>query len=498
LGSVIFAGYLFAWAVIYVTAAGYAVWATRRPQTDPGTSLLGLLFAVLALSSSAIAAATFADGQLEEGLERFGRAVMILAPVVLVHYVQAESRSQINRAAFRWAYGSAVGVGLLSLAGAFDKGGSYGGMLLPNGAGRALSVMTAASAITASYFVIRSTARGKKGGSLLFVGSCLLAVLATSDAVIEIASGERTLFVAIGFAAFSHLLFVSQVVRFARRRERLVARTAELSKRSESLTVSFRELNQRQDELVRKEQLAAIGELAAVVAHEVRNPLAVISNAVATLRRPNLSDEHRETLLGILSEEAARLNQLVGDLLHYAKPLALEKQSINLRELVDKAVKVLQEHPNVLVDIEEAADLPKVGGDALLIRQALDNVVNNALQAMGGGGTLHIELVKSIEPAGVELIVRDTGEGMDTVVRKRALDPFFTTRPAGTGLGLAIVARVVDAHGGTLTIRSERGAGTEVRFLLPTSQQHAARLGRRLLPPVVEPFESRSQKKEAS
>ncbi len=198
MGSVIFAGYLLAWAVIYVTAAGYAVWATRRPQTDPGTSLLGLLFAVLALSSSAIAAATLADGKLEEGLERFGRAVMILAPVVLVHYVQAENRSQINRAAYRWAYGGAIGVGLLSLAGAFDKGGSYVGMLLPNGAGRAVSVITAASAITASYFVIRSTARGKKGGSLLFVGGCLLAVLATSDAVIEIASGERTLFVAIG------------------------------------------------------------------------------------------------------------------------------------------------------------------------------------------------------------------------------------------------------------------------------------------------------------
>ncbi|MBL8741801.1 MAG: hypothetical protein JNK04_11925, partial [Myxococcales bacterium] len=132
------------------------------------------------------------------------------------------------------------------------------------------------------------------------------------------------------------------------------------------------------------------------------------------------------------------------------------------------------------------------------IRQALDNVINNALQAMGGGGTLHIELLRSEEPAGVELVMRDTGEGMDTVVRKRALDPFFTTRPAGTGLGLAIVARVIDAHGGTLTIHSERGAGTEVRLLLPTSQKEAPRLGRGLLPPVVQPFASRSQKKEAS
>jgi signal transduction histidine kinase len=498
LGSSIFAGYLLAWSVIYVTAAGYAIWARRRPQVDPGIPLLGALFGVLALASLAIAAASLSTGKLEHSLERVGRAVMIVAPVVLVHYVHAESRTPIHQPRFRWAYGGAIVIALLSLGGTFDAGGTAGNMLVPNAAGRGVAVITALSAMTASYFVIRSSARGKKGGSLLFIGACLLAVLATSDAVIEIVSGERTIFVAVGFALFSHLLFVSQVVRFARRRERLVARTAELSRRSESLTTRFRELNQRQDELVRKEQLAAIGELAAVVAHEVRNPLAVISNAVATLRRANLSDEHRETLLGILSEEAARLNQLVGDLLHYARPLSLEKQSINLRELVDKAVKVLDEHPNVLVEIEEAEELPKVGGDALLIRQALDNVVNNALQAMGGGGTLHIELRKSEEPAGVELVMRDTGEGMDTVVRKRALDPFFTTRPAGTGLGLAIVARVIDAHGGTLTIHSERGAGTEVRLFLPTSHKQPARLGRGLLPPVVQPFGQRSQKKEAS
>ncbi|MBL8740519.1 MAG: hypothetical protein JNK04_05475, partial [Myxococcales bacterium] len=371
MGSRIFAGYLLAWAVIYMTAAGYALWAKRRPQVDPGTSLLGALFGVLAVSSLAIAASSLTEGKLEHTLERVGRAVMIIAPVVLVQYVQAENRAPIHGGRFRLAYAAAIVAAVLSLAGALDTGGTADNMLVPNAAGRAVAVVTALGALVASYFVIRSSARGKKGGTLLFAGACLLAVLATSDAVIEIVSGERTVFVAVGFAFFSHLLFVSQVVRFARRRERLVARTAELSQRSESLTTRFRELNQRQDELVRKEQLAAIGELAAVVAHEVRNPLAVISNAVATLRRANLSEEHRETLLGILSEEAARLNQLVGDLLHYAKPLSLEKQSINLRELVDKAVKVLAEHPNVLVEIDEAEDLPRVGGDALLIRQAL-------------------------------------------------------------------------------------------------------------------------------
>jgi two-component system sensor histidine kinase AtoS len=131
------------------------------------------------------------------------------------------------------------------------------------------------------------------------------------------------------------------------------------------------------------------------------------------------------------------------------------------------------------------------------LRQAVDNIVNNAAQAMQQGGQMSIELYKAADEPGVYLIVRDDGEGMDTVVRQRALDPFFTTRPTGTGLGLAIVARVVDAHGGRLRIKSERGSGTEVTMLLPTTPSTSLRTSKvRLLPPVIEPFASEEDKRK--
>jgi signal transduction histidine kinase len=145
----------------------------------------------------------------------------------------------------------------------------------------------------------------------------------------------------------------------------------------------------------------------------------------------------------------------------------------------------------------------RVRADPLLLRQAIENVVNNAVQAMSGGGTLTVHL-QPITPStagdgavasGIELVFRDTGEGMDTVVRSRALDPFFTTRPAGTGLGLAIVARVVDAHGGHLRILSEPDVGTEVRIFLPEEPDTSPRASRaRILPPVIERL---SQQKSA-
>jgi signal transduction histidine kinase len=163
------------------------------------------------------------------------------------------------------------------------------------------------------------------------------------------------------------------------------------------------------------------------------------------------------------------LNQLVGDLLHYARPLAPEAQLIGVRELVERALSHLRARTDLEIEIIESAPVGRIGGDPMLLRQAVDNVVNNAVQAMPSGGTLTIILdrVEDGPKARVSLTISDTGEGMDTIVRKRALDPFFTTRPAGTGLGLAIVARVVDAHGGELTLRSAPGEGTEVAMILP-------------------------------
>jgi len=277
--------------------------------------------------------------------------------------------------------------------------------------------------------------------------------------------------------------------RFAALRRQLEARAAELKTRARVLSRAYEELRAAQDVIVRKEQLAAVGELSAVIAHEVRNPLAIISNAVATLRRRDVAAADRETLLQILDEESSRLNRIVSDLLRFARPITIDPQPVPLRELAERALALAQGKPAITVELRESEPVGRVMGDASLLRQVFDNLVSNAVQAMPEGGALLISLAQAeLEGArGVEVEVKDSGEGMDTQIRQRALDPFFTTRPSGTGLGLAIVARIIDAHGGRLTIESEPGVGTTMRVFLPFSGQPAERRSR-----VSEAVERRS------
>ncbi|MCC7539392.1 MAG: hypothetical protein IT379_24420 [Deltaproteobacteria bacterium] len=272
---------------------------------------------------------------------------------------------------------------------------------------------------------------------------------------------------------FEHSAFVllmticlSLLREFVRIGGELEARTAELDR-------SVKELRAAQEELVSKEQLAAVGELAAVIAHEVRNPLAVIANAVAGLRRSPLSDADRATLLDILEEEGGRLNRLVGDLLSYARPIAVQHRRVPLRPCLGRAVELAREtNPHSSkVEVKMALTGPEVVvGDEDLLRRAFTNLVENAFQAMHETGELVVSSssldVEGRVP-GVALSFRDTGEGMDTLVRSKAGNPFFTTRPTGTGLGLAIVSRIVRAHGGNLSIESRHGEGTSITLHLP-------------------------------
>lgn len=244
----------------------------------------------------------------------------------------------------------------------------------------------------------------------------------------------------------------------------------ELGERTDELRTSYSELRIVQEELVRKEQLAAVGGLSAVIAHEVRNPLAIIKNAVSGLRRATLRPADRSVLLGILEEEVDRLSRLVRDLLAYARPVAPEAEDVPLRGIVEKAIEAVgrhQEVDEVEVDLRIDPEL-MVHADADLLEQALTHVTANALQAMPDGGTLTIEASSVGTPAQVRLSLTDTGAGMDALVLKKAQDPFFTTRPAGTGLGLAIVNRVAKTHGGEVEIESELGGGATITLVLPT------------------------------
>jgi signal transduction histidine kinase len=241
---------------------------------------------------------------------------------------------------------------------------------------------------------------------------------------------------------------------------------------SDQLRHSYAELKLVQDELVRKKQLAAVGELAAAIAHEVRNPLAVIVNAVAGLRRTGLREDDRATLLNIVEEESGRLNRLVTDLLRFARPVEVKRSPVSLLELANRTRGVVGDDYEVRVSIEEDPEIQTVWVDPNLFRLVFDNLVSNACQSMKDGGSVEIE-VRRGELEGqlaAHVEIKDSGHGMDPQVRKRALDPFFTTRPSGTGLGLPIVQRIVEAHGGQLEIESGEGQGTTVTLEIPVSK----------------------------
>jgi len=472
------AGFFLAWTAIYIAAAAYCIWSAKREIREPGDVALASLCLILAMFGAAAVAFSLAPAP-SRIMVAIAAAASLLAPPALLDYVSTNDPEKKLRPWVIVCYGvftifAVVTAGAV-LVGRAPTEISFTALTLI-APGEPTYLTTAGKVATA--FVLMSVAYregrlfiAEQRGLGSFLGAVALAMSAAHDAALSAAGGSTLSLASFGYAMFALGLFLSQLARFTARRERLVRKTKDLSERSQALTRAFKELRAAQTELVRKEQLAAIGELSAVVAHEVRNPLAVISNAVSTLRREDVAPEDRDTLLKILEEETHRLNQLVGDLLHYAKPLAPESQLVAIRELIERAIVPFRTRASIGIDIIEPDPVGRVAGDPMLLRQAIDNVVNNAVQAMPSGGTLTVVLERAGEGRNAKVLVTisDTGEGMDTVVRKRALDPFFTTRPSGTGLGLAIVARVVDAHGGELTLRSSPGAGTEVALALPVT-----------------------------
>lgn len=249
------------------------------------------------------------------------------------------------------------------------------------------------------------------------------------------------------------------------------------------LKMSYDQLERAQQELVRHERLAALGELAAVMAHEVRNPLGVIFNSLTTLKRLLRPTGDAEMLLNMVGEEADRLNRIVGDLLDFVRPYELVKKQIAVEPVIRGAVDAATQssiQSNVRVVTEFPRELPPFPLDAHLLKQALVNLIVNAAQAMPKGGTVTVRAQVEVEPGGPWLVlrVRDEGVGLSERASAKMFQPFFTTKATGTGLGLAVVKRIVDAHLGEVTARpNEEGQGTTfvVRFP-PTTETRSGAL----------------------
>ncbi|HSO37486.1 MAG TPA: ATP-binding protein [Labilithrix sp.] len=242
---------------------------------------------------------------------------------------------------------------------------------------------------------------------------------------------------------------------------------------AQDLRRSYEELARTQLVLVERERLAAIGELSAVVAHEVRNPLAVIFNCIGNLEKGGGASDTK-ALLGILAEEANRLNQIVSELLDYARPGEVLVSAESLEEIVASAIAAVRsaEAAPVRIELCVPRPLPPISLDARLVRRAVINLVTNAAQAMPGGGRVAVRLVADTlagRPA-VCIEVADEGTGIPSAVSARIFEPFFTTKAFGVGLGLAIVKHVAEAHHGEVSVCSQEGQGTTFTVRLPASK----------------------------
>jgi signal transduction histidine kinase len=352
-------------------------------------------------------------------------------------------------------------------------------------AGLASDCVALVAAVATVVIAAHAYLEGRKEGLGVVIGATAFLATSLHDVAVQSHILSSGLLVDAGFGAFVAGIAGAQSARFSGVTRELDRRTRELRSRTSELGRSYEDLRAAQEELVKKEQLAVVGELAAVIAHEVRNPLAIIANAVSGLRK-QISRQDHETLLAILDEETSRLNRLVTDLLRYARPVSVQRSDFSLADVLERALSLAaQDRGTIRTELRLEGHDGRVYGDSNLLRQVFDNLVVNAVQAMGAMGTVTVRVRAAsedgVEGAAIDII--DTGEGMDTQVRTRARDPFFTTRPSGTGLGLAIVDRIVDAHGGRLAIESRSGEGTTVTVFLPNGSANEP-VRRRSSPPA--------------
>jgi signal transduction histidine kinase len=295
------------------------------------------------------------------------------------------------------------------------------------------------------------------------------------DPVTGLCRYEVTVDTITQLAIRSLFFFLAAVVvnRFVTENREQVRRYRDLA---ETLAETNRRLAQAQEDARRSERLAALGQLSAGLAHELRNPLAVIKGSAETLtRKLSSSDPITTELAGYISSEVNRMNALVTRFLDFARPHNLEPHQEQISPLIERGLKAARDRwPDAKVEVERhfAADLPEVTLDGNLIERVFTNLALNAYEAMGAaGGKLRVAAVPSSDgKGGVEITFQDTGPGIPAALRQQIFNPFFTTKESGVGLGLSIVSKIVDDHHGWIRVTSEPGKGANFQVFLPAGE----------------------------
>jgi signal transduction histidine kinase len=236
---------------------------------------------------------------------------------------------------------------------------------------------------------------------------------------------------------------------------------------AEQLSAANYQLQQAEDAVRRSDRLAALGQLSAGLAHELRNPLGTIRGSADMLGRAvGGENEVAREMAGFIASEVDRANSLITRFLHFARPLELRPDKADLSAMIDRAItNVEREAPGISIYRNYAPEIPPFRFDAELMERVLYNLILNAAQASPPGGTVTVKTRAADGTA--EISVIDRGPGIDAAHLGTIFNPFFTTKPEGVGLGLAIVAKIVDEHKGNIAVESEPGRGSVFRVQVP-------------------------------
>lgn len=236
---------------------------------------------------------------------------------------------------------------------------------------------------------------------------------------------------------------------------------------AQQLEEANRNLQAAEEAVRRSDRLAALGQMSAGLAHELRNPLGTVKASAEMLSRSVAAENDvAKELAGFISSEVDRVNSLISRFLQFARPLELRVETADITQTIDRAIAAAQrEVPDIAIYTNYAPEIPPFLFDSELMERVFYNLVVNAAQATAPGGAVTVKTRAGGQA--VEIAVIDRGTGIDPAQKETIFNPFFTTKPQGVGLGLAIVSKIVDRHGGKIAVESEPGKGSVFRVLLP-------------------------------
>jgi len=247
---------------------------------------------------------------------------------------------------------------------------------------------------------------------------------------------------------------------------------------NKELEIAYRLLKQRQEQLIQSEKMAALGQLSAGIAHEIRNPLTSIKIFIQSLEKEMDLDENQKEDFRIIMKEIDRINENITRFLNFARPEEPLFEKIHTGELVKDTVNLLAaklKNSGIRLEISFLEEYPPVDGDPKQLAQVVLNLLLNAVEAMPQGGTLTIHSAVKVNPDErkefLQLIIKDTGHGISEKDQPYLFDPFFTTKSGGTGLGLSIVYSIIQKHNGRIEVESDLGKGSSFILSLPISRE---------------------------